>query len=73
MPFDFALGFILLGLAALTGGLRAYGRHDLLGWLPAMKESMGERLGDAMHFVVYTVCPALLGLSFIVVAWTQSR
>lgn len=68
MTFDLALGFVLLALSALTAGLRVYGRHDLLGWRPAMQASLGERVGDAMHFVVYTVCPALLGLSFIVIS-----
>lgn len=64
--FDLVLGFVLLGLAAVTGGLRAYGRHDLLGWRGAMQQSLGERTGDIMHFVTYTICPALLGLSFVV-------
>ena len=68
MAFDVGLGFVLLALAAVTGGLRAYGRHDLLGWRGAMQQSLGERAGDVLHFVTYTVCPAVLGLSFIVVA-----
>ncbi len=69
MPtFDIALGFLLLLLSAVTGGLRAYGRHDLLGWRGTMQGSLGERAGDVLHFVTYTVCPALLGLSFIVVS-----
>jgi hypothetical protein len=55
----------------VTGGLRAYGRHDLLGWRVPMQSSMGERMGDVMHFVTYTVCPALLGLSFIVVVLSR--
>jgi hypothetical protein len=71
VSFDLVLGFVLLGLSALTGGLRAYGRHDLLGWRGTMQQSLGERAGDGLHFVTYTICPALLGLSFIAVALSR--
>ncbi len=66
--FDFVLGFVLLGLAAVTGGLRAYGKHHLLGWRGSLQSTFGEKLGDGLHFAAYTVSPALLGLCFIVIA-----
>ena len=56
-------------MSALTAGLRAYGRHDLLGFLVPLQERWGERLGNALHFVAYTVSPAVLGSSFVLVWW----
>jgi len=69
--FDLILGLVLLGLSALTGGLRVYGRYDLLGWLQPLQAQWGERRGNAIHLVAYTVSPAILGASFVLVWWMR--
>jgi len=71
-PLDFALGILLLVMAAITFGLRIGGRGDLLGWREPMQQALGERTGDAAHFVLYTVSPAILGICFLVL-WNVRR
>ena len=65
--FDVGLGLTLLGLAALTGGLRVSGRTWLLGWLQPMREQLGEERGDAIHFFLYTAAPAILGACLLLI------
>ena len=71
-PVDFALGVLLLVMAAVTLGLRLGGRVDLLGWREPMQRALGHRAGDAAHFVLYTLSPAVLGVCFFVL-WSVRR
>lgn len=65
---DLGLGYTLLAMSVGTAALRAFGREELLGFRPALIARLGPRLGDAVHFVAYTLGPAALGLSFLVLA-----
>jgi len=68
---DLGLGLALIAMAALTLELRRTGRADLLGWRAPMQRAMGERWGDVAHFLLYTISPALLGASFLVLWWLR--
>ena len=68
---DLGLGLALVAMAGLTLELRRTGRADLLGWRAPMQRAMGERWGDVAHFLLYTISPALLGASFLVLWWLR--
>ncbi|MCO4771050.1 MAG: hypothetical protein KDA24_13530 [Deltaproteobacteria bacterium] len=70
-PIDLGLGILLILMAILTFALRRAGRVDLLGWRESMQAAMGEKAGDVAHFALYTVSPALLGMSFLVLWWVR--
>ena len=69
---DLILGVLLIVMAIGTLMLRINGRTDLLGWREPMQRVMGERAGDAAHFLLYTVSPAVLGVCFLVL-WNVRR
>lgn len=65
MTFDMVLGIVAvaIGLATLAG--RLFGWEGLTGKRQPMRDRFGDRTGDAIHLIAYTILPLAFGMLLI--------
>ena len=63
------LGIVAIGFGCFTLYLRS-SAPEKLGKLTAMKEFWGEKKGNIIHLLAYTVAPIVFGIVFLLQAFT---
>jgi TRAP-type mannitol/chloroaromatic compound transport system permease large subunit len=63
-PVTVLVGAAAIGYGLYTGWARR-ARPEQLGKLEAMKRSLGERNGQLVHLVAYTVVPIVVGVALV--------